>query len=774
MPRNLNYWWTFGGILTFMLVVQIVTGIVLAMHYVAHAGYAFDSVENIMRDVNYGWLLRYMHSNGASMFFIAVYIHIFRGMYYGSYKAPREVLWILGVIIFLLMMATAFMGYVLPWGQMSFWGATVITNLFSAIPLVGNSITTWLWGGFSVDNPTLNRFFSLHYLLPFMIAGVVVLHIWALHVAGQTNPTGDRGQDRSRTRCPSRPTRPSRTPSRLSLFLIFFSWFVFYIPNYLGHADNYIQANPLQTPAHIVPEWYFLPFYAILRAIPNKLARRRAPCSARSLCCSSCRGSTRRACARPTTGRCTGSSSGSSCVVVIGLGYLGSQPPEGGYVIAARMLTACYFVHFLVSCRCSASSRRRVRARPRSPRRCSAARRWRHRRQAPPRLRRAARGDGQTPNADRHHPARRGSSRRAAARRVGARCRAGAGAATPHYPLQEPKHIGWTFAGPFGKYDPQQLQRGFQIYHEVCSACHSLSMVAFRDLASTTGPHFTPDEVKALAAETTVADASVESGSRPGRPYSRLFPAGAADSPARHPPDLSLIAKARAVERGFPNFIFDAITQYQQGGPDYIHSLLTGFQDPPADVKVPDGRYYNPYFNSAPVSGDASAALRRPGQLRAEPGRERRKRRSGDRRPVFQGRHGIPDVGGRAAPRRAQVDGADSDGLPRHLCLPRLLYEEEGLGDDPERGLTSSTRRHQRLARVSRLHSETVPGVRLAAQMLHRHARSLAGRSRHVAQITLRRRIFPAGGASGASPPGWPPDPRFCREKAVGAHRLSR
>ena len=189
-PRNLNYWWTFGGILAFMLVVQILTGVVLAMHYTPHVSMAFDSVELIMRDVNYGWLLRYMHANGASMFFIAVYIHIFRGMYYGSYKEPREVLWILGVIIFLLMMATAFMGYVLPWGQMSLWGATVITNLFSAIPIVGEAVTTWLWGGFSVDNPTLNRFFSLHYLLPFMIAGVVGLHIWALHVPGNNNPTG--------------------------------------------------------------------------------------------------------------------------------------------------------------------------------------------------------------------------------------------------------------------------------------------------------------------------------------------------------------------------------------------------------------------------------------------------------------------------------------------------------------------------------------------------------------------------------------------------------
>ncbi len=226
VPRNLNYLWTFGAILSFMLVSQIVTGVVLAMHYTAHATMAFTSVEHIMRDVNYGWLIRYLHSNGASMFFIAVYIHIFRGLYYGSYKAPREVLWLLGVIIFLLMMATAFMGYVLPWGQMSFWGATVITNLFGALPVVGESIVTWLWGGYSVDNPTLNRFFSLHYLLPFMIAGVVVLHVWALHVTGQNNPTGlNVKSDKDTVRF----TRFEKVKDDFAVvcFLIFFSWFVF-------------------------------------------------------------------------------------------------------------------------------------------------------------------------------------------------------------------------------------------------------------------------------------------------------------------------------------------------------------------------------------------------------------------------------------------------------------------------------------------------------------------------------------------------------------------
>jgi len=269
-PRNLNYWWTFGAILSFCLGMQIVTGIVLAMHYVPHVDHAFNSVERIMRDVNYGWLIRYLHSNGASMFFIAVYIHMLRGLYYGSYKAPREVLWILGCIIYLLMMATGFLGYVLPWGQMSFHGAVVITNLFGALPIVGEPITTWLWGGFAVDNPTLNRFFSLHYLLPFMIAGVVILHIWALHVSGQNNPLGVEPKSKADT-VKFTPYATVKDGFAVTLFMLLFAFFVFYMPNALGHADNYIPANPLVTPTHIVPEWYYLPFYAILRAVPDKL-----------------------------------------------------------------------------------------------------------------------------------------------------------------------------------------------------------------------------------------------------------------------------------------------------------------------------------------------------------------------------------------------------------------------------------------------------------------------------------------------------------------------
>jgi ubiquinol-cytochrome c reductase cytochrome b subunit len=267
-PINLNYLWSFGSAAGLCLVIQIVTGIFLAMHYCPNIDLAFNSVEHIMTDVKYGWLLRYTHANGASMFFIVVYSHIFRGLYYGSYMYPRGRLWASGVIIFLLMMATAFMGYVLPWGQMSFWGATVITNLFSAIPYVGPSIVEWLWGGFSVGNATLNRFFSLHYLMPFVIVALVVVHLALLHKDGSNNPLGIN------TNVEYIPFYPYFYVKDLFAFFIFafvFSFFVFFYPNVLGHSDNYIPANPLSTPAHIVPEWYFLPFYAILRSIPDKL-----------------------------------------------------------------------------------------------------------------------------------------------------------------------------------------------------------------------------------------------------------------------------------------------------------------------------------------------------------------------------------------------------------------------------------------------------------------------------------------------------------------------
>jgi ubiquinol-cytochrome c reductase cytochrome b subunit len=277
VPRNLNYFWNFGVLAGAALVIQIVTGVVLAMHYAANGAIAFDSVEHIMRDVNSGWFFRYAHSNGASMFFIVVYIHMFRGLYFGSYKAPREMIWLLGLVIFLLMMATAFMGYVLPWGQMSFWGAKVITGLFGAIPVVGEPIQTWLLGGYAPDNAALNRFFSLHFLLPFVIAAVIILHIWALHIPGSSNPTGVEIKGEVDT-VPFHPYYTAKDGFGVAIFLIVFAGLLFFAPNFLGEPDNYIPANPLSTPANIVPEWYFWPYYAILRAftvdflfIPAKL-----------------------------------------------------------------------------------------------------------------------------------------------------------------------------------------------------------------------------------------------------------------------------------------------------------------------------------------------------------------------------------------------------------------------------------------------------------------------------------------------------------------------
>src|SRR5689334_9309675 len=439
-PRNLNYWWTFGAILSFMLGVQIVTGIVLTMHYTPQVDMAFNSVEHIVRDVNYGWLLRYLHSNGASMFFIAVYIHMLRGLYYGSYKAPREILWILGVIIYLLMMATGFMGYVLPWGQMSFWGATVITNLFSAIPYVGESIVTLLWGGYSVGNPTLNRFFSLHYLLPFVIAGVVVLHVWALHVAGQNNPAGVEPKTEKDT-VPFTPYATIKDSFGMVCFIIFYAWFVFYMPNYLGDADNYIPANPGVTPAHIVPEWYYLPFYAILRSIPNKLAGVTAMFSAIIvlvflpwLDTAKTRSSKYRPLAKQFFWIFV--------IVCVLLGYLGAQPPEGIYVVAGRILTVCYFAYFLIVLP--------LLARIETPR--------------------------ATPNsiAD----AVLAKSGKLAAILVAAVIGGGlflGSASSARAEDDTPPKQSWSFSGPLGTYDRGSLQRGLKIYKEVCSNCHSLN-----------------------------------------------------------------------------------------------------------------------------------------------------------------------------------------------------------------------------------------------------------------------------------------------------------
>ena len=352
VPRNLNYFWNFGVLSGFALVVQIITGIILAMHYAPAGETAFQSVEHIMRNVNQGWMLRYAHANGASFFFIVVYIHIFRGLYYGSYKAPREMVWMLGIVIFLLMMATAFMGYVLPWGQMSFWGAKVITGLFGAIPLVGEPIQTWLLGGFAPDQAALNRFFSLHYLLPFVIAGVIILHVWALHIPGSGNPTGVDVKTPQDT-IPFHPYYTAKDGFGLGVFLILFAAVTFFAPNYLGHADNYIPADPLATPAHIVPEWYFWPFYAILRAftvdfiLPAKLWGVLAMFASILLLFFLPwldRSPVRSGSYRPRYKQFFWI----LVLDVLILGWVGGLPAEEPYVIISQLATMYYFAHFLI------------------------------------------------------------------------------------------------------------------------------------------------------------------------------------------------------------------------------------------------------------------------------------------------------------------------------------------------------------------------------------------------------------------------------------------
>jgi len=342
-PSNLSYWWGFGSTAGICLILQILTGIFLAMHYTPHIDLAFLSVEHIMRDVEGGWFLRYMHANGASMFFIVVYLHLLRGLYYGSYSSPRELVWIVGVVILLLMILTAFIGYVLPWGQMSFWGATVITSLASAIPVVGTDITHWLWGGFSVDNATLNRFFSLHYLLPFIIAGASLVHIVALHQYGSNNPLGCSAHV---DKIPFYPYLLLKDLVGWVVFALFFSWFIYFAPNLLGHPDNYIPANPMSTPAHIVPEWYFLPVYAILRSIPNKLGGVLAIglvfaslLALPFIHSSKIRSSSFRPLHRKLFWLCV-----ADCVL---LGWIGCQPVEDPYVLIGQLASVYFFLYFL-------------------------------------------------------------------------------------------------------------------------------------------------------------------------------------------------------------------------------------------------------------------------------------------------------------------------------------------------------------------------------------------------------------------------------------------
>ncbi len=554
-PRNFNYFWNFGAIALFMLVAMIATGIVLAMNYTPHATLAFDSVERLTRDVNYGWLVRAIHANGASFFFIAVYIHILRGIYYGSYKKPRELLWILGVVILLLMMATAFMGYVLPWGQMSFWGATVITSLFSAIPVVGESVVHWLWGGFAVDNPTLNRFFALHYLLPFVIFAVVFLHVAALHISGSNNPLGIDPKGPQDT-VSFHPFYTVKDLFGLTVFLGLFSVFVFWMPDVLGHPDNYVPANPMATPPHIVPEWYFLPFYAILRSITFDIPLGLFVIEAKLLGVLAMFGAiallfvlpwldthpVRSARFRPVyrlffflwVGAC------------VALGYAGSQPAEGIPVIIGQVATVYYFLFFLVITPVLSRIEKTL--------------------PLPPSIADAVLKKG--------------------APAVTVALLLGLLGAAPAQANESGTlvHRTWPHQGVTGTYDRAALQRGFQVYREVCSACHGLKRLSYRNLADL---GYTEDEIKAVAASVQVPDGPDDNGDmfeRPGLPSDHFKSPFANDNAARAanggalPPDLSLIVKARA------------------GHEDYVYSLLTGYRAPPAGFTLMDGMQYNLAF----------------------------------------------------------------------------------------------------------------------------------------------------------------------------------
>ena len=556
-PKNLNYWWNFGSLAGFMLVVMIVTGLVLAMQFTPHVDMAFNSVERIMRDVNYGWLIRYLHMNGASMFFVVVYIHLFRGLYYGSYKPPRELLWWLGLVILLLMMATGFMGYVLPWGQMSLWGATVITNLFSAVPVVGDYIVTLLWGGFSVDNPTLNRFFVLHFMLPFVIFGVVILHIWALHSVKSNNPLGIDIKGPQDV-IPFHPYYTVKDLFGIGVFLIVYCVLVFWYPNALGHPDNYIPANPMVTPPHIVPEWYFLPFYAILRAVPDKLMGVIAMFAAILILF-----------ALPWLDSCKVRSGTFrpwfkiafwlfvvDCFV---LGYAGAKPAEEPWILVGRLASGYYFLHLLVILPLL-SKFEKTRPLPESI--------------GQPVLREGGVGDTIANGA-----------KVLLALVVFA-------LATPAFANEE-THLrkqDWSWQGVFGTYDEAQLRRGYQVYREVCSACHGMHLMSFRNVGAL---GYTEDAVKQIAGSYTVTDGPDDNGDmfeRPAVPSDRFpspFPndnAAKASNGGALPPDLSLIVKAR------------------EGGPDYVFSLITGFATQPPDVELPPGKYYNTTFPGHAIS----------------------------------------------------------------------------------------------------------------------------------------------------------------------------
>ncbi len=545
-PKNFNYFWNFGALAMVCLMVMILTGIFLAMNYQPNTELAFASVQHIMRDVNYGWLIRYVHQNGASMFFIVTYIHIFRGLYYGSYKSPRELLWMLGVVILLLMMATAFMGYVLPWGQMSYWGATVITNLFSAFPVVGKHIVTLLWGGFSVDQPTLNRFFALHYLLPFVLIGVIFLHVAALHIVGSNNPLGIDVKSPQDT-VPFHPYYTIKDSVGICVFLMIWAGFVCFAPNFLGDPNNFIPANPLQTPADIVPEWYFLPYYAILRSVPNKLL---------GVCLMF--GSLLLLLVLPwlDTSRVRSARFRPIYRKVIWvwilsfvvLGVCGAHKPEGIWVILSRVATLYYFAHLLVVL---------------------------------PILGKIERPLPLPESISNPVVVRSGLIAALVAAFFGLQAMQPARAESAEIRLPEQK---WSFDGAFGTPDMAAAQRGFKVYSEVCAACHAMQYLHYRDLA---GIGLSAEQIKAFAASVTVPQGLNDEGmpkEGPGTPASQFrspFPNDVAARAANNgalPPDLSLIANAR------------------EGGADYIYGLMIGFADPPKDMKMQSGMNYNIYF----------------------------------------------------------------------------------------------------------------------------------------------------------------------------------
>lgn len=620
-PRNFNYFWNFGALAMVFLVLMILSGVFLAMNYTPHAAMAFDSVERIMRDVNFGWLLRYMHMNGAHFFFAVVYIHIFRGMYYGSYKNPRELLWLLGIVIFVLMMATAFMGYTLPWSQMSGWGATVITSLFSAVPFVGESLVQLLWGGFSVDNPTLNRFFALHYLFPFLIVGVVLLHVWALHVTGSNNPLGIEPKTKHDT-LPFHPYYTMKDTFGISVVLIIYAFFVFFAPNALGHADHYVPFDPLVTPPHIVPEWYFLLFYAILRAItfdfniyivagialsalavfPLYVKRDQALNYKPIILLGGLGG------ALFVLGFIAQEAGGNLihlpfthfkflsaklggvlamfgaiaalalmpwldwhpvrsskfrplyCIALIIfvvnaviLGIMGAKVAEQPWVIISQLATLYYFAFFFVILPLLS---RVEKAKPLPTSIYAAV------------TKKAAVillvcGLMVTPLTNKAQAAEEAPT---------------------------PPQVAWSFDGITGTYDKAALQRGFQVYKEVCAACHAMDRLSYRNLSAL---GYNEDQIKAIAAEYTVTDGPNDEGEmfeRAARPSDRFkspFPNVQAARYANNgalPLDLSLIVKAR------------------HHGADYIHGLLTGYHEAPEDFTMNAGMYYNEYFSGHQIA----------------------------------------------------------------------------------------------------------------------------------------------------------------------------